>query len=204
MAVAGVIRRLCIRTEPPDARIVRLFRHHVGVVGLLLRRFGFGLPLGRRLLLHRGIVVVAVLEPAVIRREHERCGFPLLPREVLASHQVDGRVEDRIGLDAPVTELGEFRERQVVIVVEAGERLRVARARGAEERPDQAVTVKRVQRELVQVHLPRHERGQATGDEQHQQEPAQHFLRPAWSRRGLAGAMPRPWHSGVSVGSTRR
>ena len=49
-----------------------------------------GLPLGGR------VVVVAVFEPAVLGREDERCRLALLPREVLARHQVDGGVEDRI------------------------------------------------------------------------------------------------------------
>ncbi len=118
------------------------------------RRVIAGSPVGMHVAVAAlALLIHAVLEPAVAGREGERGGLALLPRQVLAAHQVERGVEDGVRPRGRPAERG---QREVVLAVEPGERVGLARARRSKVTAHQPVAVEQVQRKLVQVHQPRH------------------------------------------------
>ena len=119
-------------------------------------------------------LAIAELETAAVeRRDGERLGLALLPREILAARQVETDVDDveqfsfaRFLILAPILiftrarEVAQFVHRDVVVGVEPRERVGAAfhtRARRAHVGTNQAIAIHRMERKLVDVDEDRHD-----------------------------------------------
>ena len=102
--------------------------------------------------------------PAVQRRRDERLRLAFLPREPFRVHHVERDVDDVERLPAPLVGGPELVHPDVVLLVEARERVwRTLRVRGSEESADQSIAVNGMGREPVDVHA-------APGEERHDQD----------------------------------